>query len=62
MARDPVIVKTIPNDTQVLSLAPADTKDLGFGLYDYDVEITLADGTVDTFISAAPFKLTKEVY
>lgn len=59
---DPLINKTIPNDTQILSLAPADTKTLGFGMYEYDIEITFADGTVDTFITAAPFKLTKEVH
>ena len=60
--RQPLINKTIPNDTQVLSLAPADTKSLGFGMYEYDIEITYADGTVDTFITAAPFQLTKEVH
>lgn len=58
---DPLILKTIPNDTLILELEPSDTKSLGFGKYDYDIEITFEDGTVDTFISST-LKLTKEVY
>lgn len=59
--REPLVEKTIPNDTLVLELVPADTQDLGFGQYDYDVQITFADGTVSTFISSQ-LTLTKEVY
>lgn len=59
---EPLILKTIPIDTCILHLEPSDTKDLGFGEYEYDIEITYADGTVDTFITAAPFELTKEVH
>ena len=59
---NPLILKTIPTDTMILELEPEDTKSLGFGDYVYDVEITLEDGTVDTFITAAPFKLTEEVH
>ena len=59
---DPLINKQIPIDTMVLELVPDDTKNLGFGTYNYDIEITFEDGTVDTFITAAPFKLTKEVH
>lgn len=58
---EPLILKTIPNDTLVLELEPNDTKPLGFGKYDYDIEITFADGTVDTFISNT-LVLTKEVH
>lgn len=57
---NPLINKTVPNETMVLELVPSDTKLLGFGRYDYDVQITFADGTVDTFISGV-LKLTKEV-
>ena len=60
--QNPLINKTIPNDTLILSLAPSDTKSLGFDTYEYDVEITFNDGTVDTFITASPFRLTKEVH
>lgn len=44
---DPDLVKTIPNDTLVLALEPADTKELDFGPYKYDIELTTADGEVD---------------
>ena len=57
---DPLILKTIPNDTLLLVLEPGDTKSLGFGTYDFDIQITFADGVVDTFISGT-LKLTKEV-
>lgn len=57
---EPLIEIVIPNDTLLLELEPNDTKPLGFGRYDYDIQITFADGTVDTFISGS-LKLTKEV-
>lgn len=57
----PLIKKDIPIDTMVLELKPEDTKSLGFGKYVYDVQITFADGTVDTFITKETFILTEEV-
>lgn len=57
----PLIVKSIPNDTLILHLEPADTKKLPFGDYVYDMEITFEDGNVDTFINNAPFRLLPEV-
>lgn len=59
---DPLILKDIPIDDMILELEPSDTKSLSFGSYNYDIEITFADGTVDTFITAADFILTKEVH
>ena len=59
---EPLIEKTIPNDTLILSLEPDDTKSLGFGTYDYDIELTKENGEVDTFIKASPFVLAKEVH
>lgn len=59
---DPLILKDIPIDSMILTLDPEDTKSLGFGKYVYDIEITFSDGTVDTFITAAPFNLTEEVH
>ena len=50
---DPVLTKTIPNDTLLLELAPEDTASLGVGAYYYNMRITFADGYVDTFISNA---------
>ena len=58
---EPLILKEIPNDTLILELEPNDTKPLAFGTYVYDIQITFEDGTVDTFITEAMFKLTPEV-
>lgn len=57
---EPLIFVTIPNDTLVLELQPEDTKELWFGTYAYDIQITFADGTVDTFI-IGKLVLTEEV-
>lgn len=46
------ILKEIPIDTLVLHLEPQDTKCLPQPCeYVYDIQITMADGTVDTFIT-----------
>lgn len=55
------IDKTIPNDTMILELEPSDTAELGFGKYVYDIEVTFADGAVDTPIASASLTLTPEV-
>lgn len=57
----PIVYKEIPIDTMILELEPGDTKTLSCGKYVYDIEITLADGFVDTFIAKASLKLTPEV-
>lgn len=59
---EPLILKDIPTDTLILTLDPEDTKDLAFDTYVYDIELTFADGAVDTFIAKAKFKLTEEVH
>lgn len=59
---EPLLNITIPNDTLMLTLQPADTSQLDFGPYVYDLEITKADGTVDTFIAEASFVLAPEVH
>lgn len=55
-----VLTKIIPIDTQILRLDPIDTKELDFGEYWYDIELTYADGRVDTFIANATIELGKE--
>lgn len=57
----PVITKAVPIATMVLQLDPEDTKPLEFGEYAYDLEITFANGTVDTFINNATLTLLPEV-
>lgn len=59
--QNPLLEKSIPTDTLTLRLDPADTKALGFGTYVYDIQLTHADGAVDTFIAEATLKLTPEV-
>lgn len=57
----PLITKIIPNDTLLLELSPQDTENMAFGEYVYDIELTKADGDVDTFIAEAIFELLPEV-
>ena len=59
--RNPLISKAVPTDTMILHLEPDDTKGLGFGEYVYDVELTFANGDVDTFINNARLSLVPEV-
>ena len=58
---DTLLVKDIPIDTLKLVLDPEDTKDLAFGTYVYDVQLTKASGEVDTFITTSKIKITEEV-
>lgn len=60
--REPLILKTIPTDSCQLVLQPEDTKPFDFGKYVYDIEITMEDGTVDTFISESDFIIAPEVH
>lgn len=57
----PLVRKTIPNDTLILSIQPNDTKALAFGEYVYDIELTYANGNVDTFIAEARLIIAPEV-
>ena len=57
-----LIVKNIPIDTLILTLEPNDTKELDFGNYVYDIQLTTANGDIDTFITKASLTLTEEVY
>lgn len=56
-----LILRDIPTDTMLLVLNPEDTKGLEFGSYVYDIQLTKANGDVDTFITASKLKLTAEV-
>ena len=58
---DCLIVKDVPINTMELVLEPQDTKNLDYGSYVYDMQLTKANGDVDTFITASKFKLTYEV-
>jgi hypothetical protein len=45
----------------LLVIYPEDTKELEFGSYVYDIQLTKANGDIDTFITASKFKITAEV-
>lgn len=46
-----ILEKNIPIDTMVLEIEPKDTKSLEMrSSYVYDIQLTTADGKVDTFI------------
>lgn len=58
----PIICKQVPIDTMILELIPNDTKNLAFGKYVYDLEITFGvNGRVYTFINNAIFNIAPEV-
>lgn len=60
---EPLLLKVIPHDTMELVLNPVDTKNLPQpSSYVYDMEITYANGDVDTFIKEAKLKITQEVH
>lgn len=60
----PILLKEIPYDTLILRLESEDTKKLAARKkpYVYDIEITMENGNVDTFIDRSPFYVTEEVY
>ena len=56
-----LIEKIIPNDSLQWRIDPEDTNDLKYGSYVYDLQITYADGKVETFADKKRFVLTEEV-
>lgn len=56
-----LIEKEIQHDTLLLQIDPQDTASLDFGPYVYDIQMTYANGDVDTFIANAILNLTEEV-
>lgn len=58
---EPLLVKDIPIDTQILTIESEDTKPFDFGEYVYDIQLTKADGYVCTFITKSIINLMEEV-
>lgn len=56
-----LIEKIIDNSTLLWKLDPEDTADLEYGKYVYDLQMTYADGTVETFADKKKLTLTEEV-
>lgn len=57
----PLLLINIPTDTMILHISPEDTKNLAYGQYKYDIQLTTASGDVDTFITMATFNVTEEI-
>ena len=55
-----LIEKAIPSDTLLLQLDPSDTNVLPFGNYFFDIELTYANGKVETVIPEGQFNITAE--
>lgn len=55
-----LLYKEIPISTLVLQLNPEDTEPFPYGEYGYDIELTKANGVVDTFIAEATIELRWE--
>lgn len=49
------------SDGPEVILSPEDTAKLSYGKYVYDIELTKADGTVDTVVPPATFEILPEV-
>lgn len=56
-----LIEKQVDLSTMAFQVDPADTQALPFGDYVYDIQLTTADGVVDTVIPRGSFKLLEEV-
>lgn len=54
-----LIQKTLGSDL-ILELEPSDTNRLQFGTYFYDIQLTKADGDVDTFIPEGSITVAPE--
>lgn len=60
ITEDIIIQKDISSDG-VINLNPADTNDLLYDVYFYDVQLTRANGAVNTVIPPRDFIVSKEV-
>ena len=47
-----IMTKPVPADTLTFTLSSAETQSLDSDRYNYDIQMTYANGEVDTFISA----------
>jgi hypothetical protein len=54
-----VLQKTFTN--KAIKILPADTDSLDFGEYLYDIELTFANGDVNTIIPPSLFKIENEI-
>lgn len=55
-----LVMSDIPISTCILHVAPEQTKNIDYGSYVYDVQLTYANGDIDTYIKGT-LTLTEEV-
>ena len=53
--------KVIDNSTMLWTISADDTADFDYGKYVYDLQMTYADGSVETFANKKTITLTEEV-
>ena len=58
---EPLLLIDVPIETMELIITSEDTKELPFGNYVWDMQITRLNGDIDTFITKASLVLTEEV-
>lgn len=58
---DDIVMQKDISSSSVISIVHNDTKDLVYGSYWYDVQLTTAGGDVKTVIPPKNFNITKEV-
>lgn len=56
-----VVETSFENGEAIISIYPYDTKDLDFGTYVYDIQVTFANGTIRTVVPKSDFIITDEV-
>lgn len=55
------LVENFDSGKAVIEIKPEDTAEMSFGTHYYDVQLTMADGTVTTIIKPSTLYLDKEV-
>lgn len=60
ITEDNLIQKDITSDSTI-HIEPSDTNDLNYGIYQFDVQLTMNDGSVYTVIDPHNFNIMKEV-
>lgn len=61
---DAILQKTITtfsNNSATIKINPADTKEIPFGAYWYDIQMSLQNGDVTTIVCPSRFIIAKEI-
>jgi len=56
-----IVISKFASEDHYIVFAPADTKTLSTGLYQYDVQLTTSNGNIYTVVPPAIFEITSEV-